>query len=48
MHGVAEIFRSVIKVMTYGTDTKLPNLVDADTPNLTKNDPNNSIDKPQT
>ena len=45
---VAETFRSVIDEMTHKTDVKLVNWLDAKNANLTHEDPNTSIDEPET
>jgi len=45
--GVAETFKSVINKMTYGTDFILINLLHAENANLTHEDLNTSIDKPE-
>jgi hypothetical protein len=47
MPGVAETFKSVINEMTHGTDFKLVNLLLAENANLTHQDLNTSIDKPE-
>lgn len=45
--GEAGIFRNVINRMRYGTNYKLVNLSDPETVNLTNEDLNTSIDKPE-
>jgi hypothetical protein len=47
MPGLAETFKQVIGEMTHGTDFKLFNLLHAKNPNLTHQDLNTSIDKPE-
>jgi hypothetical protein len=47
MPGVAETFKSVIDEMTHGTDFKLVNLLLTENANLTHQDLNTSIDKPE-
>jgi len=47
MPGVVETFKSVIDEMTHGTDSKLVNLLHAESVNLTHEDLNTSIDKPE-
>jgi len=47
MPGVAETFKTVIHKMTHGTDFKLVNLLHAENANLTQEDLNISIDKPE-
>ena len=48
MPGVAETFKSVIDEMTFATDVKLIDLLNADNANLTHEDLNTSLDKPET
>jgi hypothetical protein len=45
--GVSETFKTNIDMMTYGTDFKLIDLLYAENANLTCNDLNTSIDKPE-
>jgi len=47
MPGVAETLKSVIDEMTYGTDFKLINLLHVENANLTYNDLNTNIDRPE-
>jgi hypothetical protein len=47
MPGVAETFKTVIDEMTDGTDFKLVNLLHPENTNLTHEDLNTSIDKPE-
>jgi len=47
MPGVAETFKIVIDEMTHGTNFKLVNLLDAENTNLTHEDLNTSIGKPE-
>jgi len=47
MPGVAETFKSVNNVMTFGTEFKLVKLLPAENANLTHEDLNTSIDKPE-
>ena len=47
MPGVAEMFKSVIDEMTYGTEFKRVNLFYTENLNLTHEDLNTSIDKPE-
>jgi len=47
MPGVAETFKTVIDEMTHGTDFKLVYLLHAENANLTHEDLNTSIDKPE-
>jgi len=47
MPGVGETFKSVIDEMTPGTDFKLINILHAENANLTHEDLNTSIDKPE-
>jgi len=47
MPGVAETFKTVIDLMTHGTEFKLVNLWHAENANLTHEDLNTSIDKPE-
>jgi len=47
MPGVAETFKTVIDEMTHGTDFKLVNLLHAENANLTHQNLNTSIDKPE-
>jgi hypothetical protein len=47
MSGVAETFKTVIDVMTRGTDFKLVNFLHTDNANLTQKDLNTSMDEPE-
>jgi hypothetical protein len=47
MHGVAETFKTVIDVMTHGTDSKLVNLLRAANANFTDEDLNTRIAEPE-
>ena len=47
MPGVAETFKIVIDEMTYGTDFKLINLLQAENVNLTNVNLNTSIEEPE-
>jgi hypothetical protein len=47
MPRVAETFKTVIDEMTHGTDFKLVNLLHPENTNLTQEDLNTSIDKPE-
>ena len=47
MPGVAETFKSVIDEMTFATDIKLIDSLPAENVNLTNNDLNTSLDKPE-
>jgi hypothetical protein len=47
MPGVAEMFKSVIDEMTYGTDFKLINFLNTENTNLTHEDLNTTIDEPE-
>ena len=47
MPGVAQMMNSVINEMTYGTDFKLINLLNAENANLTHENLNTSIDEPE-
>jgi hypothetical protein len=48
MSRVAETFKTVINKMTHGTDLKLINFLQAEYANLTHEDLNPRIDKPET
>jgi hypothetical protein len=45
--GVVDIFKTVIDEMRHGTDFTLVNSLHADNDNLTHEDPNCSLDKPE-
>jgi hypothetical protein len=47
MPGLADSFKTVIDDMTHGTDVKLVNLLHSENVNLTDQDLNTSIDKPE-
>jgi hypothetical protein len=47
MPGVAETFKSVIDEMTFATDFKLINMLNAENVNLTHDDLNTSLDEPE-
>jgi hypothetical protein len=47
MSVVAETFKTVIDVMTHGTDFKLVNFLHTDNANLTQKDLNTSMDEPE-
>ena len=47
MPGVAETLKGVIDEMTYGTEYKLINLLQAENTNLTHKDPDLAIDEPE-